>query len=500
LGGVIICGACVLGAGFGIAGAQAGLILAAVLMGATAVCLLTWPEAGVALGIFLIYSDVPTVLVNDHGLPAVLALGVPLIFAVPIASRLVQREGFVIGTGLRWLLVLVVVQILVTLAAQHRQEAQTELTDFLLEGLVVYFLVVNAIRTPESLRRAIWAVIAAGAFLASMAVFQQLSGRVEQHLLGFAKLDGTYLLGITDVFRAQGPLDDANYFAQILLPVVAFSLAVLWRGRTRWERVAGGVAAALCVTAITFTYSRGAAVALFVIVVGLAFFRYLRPLYLAAVVALFAIIVMLVPGYSERLGTLSGTLDSAAASSASSSDDISAAARATENKAALLVFRDHPLIGVGQGGFPLLYQEYAARVGGEIHTRNSSASRSADVQAGLAPRREAHNFFLAIAADMGVVGLLAYCTIIIVTLHQLLRARRSWSGLRPDLEGMATSMLLAVIGYVMAGVFLSLAFERYFWLLLALAGAAANVLLHLAESDSAGTPSADAPVGWPTIR
>lgn len=489
LAGLVACGAFVIGATFGMAGAQAGLLLAAVLVGAIAAYLLAWPEAGVVLGIFLLYAGVPAVAVNDQGLPAVVALGVPLMLAVPLASRIVRREGFVLNTGLGWLLVLVVVQIGVTLAAQHEEDAQRELVTFVIEGVVVYFLVVNVVRTPASLRRAIWAVIAAGSFLASIAILQQLSGRFEQPFLGFAKLDGAYFRGTSDVYRAQGPVQDANYFAQVLLPVAALSLAAIWRGRTHRERTLAGAAVAVCVTAIAFTYSRGGALALFAILVGLAFFRYLRTLHMLAIVGVFALVLMFVPGYSDRLGSLSGVAGSTGTSVASSSDDTSAAARATENKAAFLVFRDYPLLGVGQGGFPLFYQEYAQRVGGEIHTRTNSTSRRNDPEGGLAPEREAHNFFLAIAADMGIAGLLAYCAIVIVTLHQLLRARRRWLAVRPDLEGMATGMLLAVIGYFAAGLFLSLAFERYFWLLLGLAGAAAHLLLqHAADLDDDAAP------------
>jgi len=480
----VICGALFTGATFGLAGAQAGLLLATALIGAVVAYLLAWPEAGMVLGIFLLYSGLPAVLINDQGLPAVVALGIPLMLAVPLASRLAGREGFIMSTGLRWVFVLVVVQIAVALAAEHQQEAQAKLLTFLMEGAVVYLIVVNIVRTPESLRRAIWAVIGAGAFLASVAILQQVSGRTDQPFAGFAQLDGAYFAGTSDVFRAQGPLADANYFAQILLPVTALGLAAIWRGRTRQERLLARVAVAVCVTAIAFTYSRGGALALFGILAGLAFFRYLRAVHMAGIVALLALVLLLVPGYSERLGTLAGVAGSTAVSNASSSDDLSAAARATENRAALLVFRDHPLLGVGQGGFPLLYQQYAQRVGGEIHTRNSSRLRRADIRAGLAPEREAHNFFLSIGADMGIAGLLAYCTIIVVTLHQLLRARRKWLVVRPDLEGLATGMLFAVTGYLMAAVFLSLAFERYFWLLLGLAGAAGHALLqHSADSD-----------------
>jgi hypothetical protein len=47
---------------------------------------------------------------------------------------------------------------------------------------------------------------------------------------------------------------------------------------------------------------------------------------------------------------------------------------------------------------------------------------------------------------------------------------------------MADALFLALLAYLVAGLFLSLAFERYFWLLLALAGAAGGVALRGAGS------------------
>lgn len=468
--------AAIVGATFGLAGAQAGLLFAAVLIGAVAAYLLAWPEAGVVLGIFLIYSGAPVVAVNDHGLPQVVALGVPLMLAVPLVSRLVARQGLVLSGGLRWVLVLLAIQILVAVSSEHESLALSKLGNFVIEGVAVFFLITNVVRTPDALRRAMWAIVGASTALSAATIVQQFFGK-DRYFSGFAQLDHAYFLGKSDVLRAQGPIGDPNYYAQILLVAVALSLVLIWRGRSHRERLAAGVAACACIAAIAFTYSRGGALALFAVLACLAFFRYVRAVHVAALVAAFALVLVLVPGYSARLDSLTGAVSSAETSTASSTDDLSAASRATENKAALLLFEDHPLIGVGQGGFPLYYQEYAPRVGGEIHTKSSSDLRQANISAGLAPEREAHNFFLGIAADMGFAGLLGYCAVLAATVVLLLRARRRWLAQRSDLEGLATAMLLAVVGYMVAAVFLSLAFERYFWLLIALADAAAYMLL-----------------------
>src|SRR5205085_2101245 len=54
------------------------------------------------------------------------------------------------------------------------------------------------------------------------------------------------------------------------------------------------------------------------------------------------------------------------------------------------------------------------------------------------------------------------------------------------LEGIAAGLFVAICGYLMAGLFLTLAFERYFWLLAALGGAAI-IVLNRADPDTPGT-------------
>jgi hypothetical protein len=60
-----------------------------------------------------------------------------------------------------------------------------------------------------------------------------------------------------------------------------------------------------------------------------------------------------------------------------------------------------------------------------------------------------------------------------VTWVSLARARRRLFNSGRTMEAhMATALLLALGGYLISSLLLTLAFERYFWLLLAFAGAA----------------------------
>ena len=71
----------------------------------------------------------------------------------------------------------------------------------------------------------------------------------------------------------------------------------------------------------------------------------------------------------------------------------------------------------------------------------------------------------------------------------LLAARRASIVKRPDLERLTTPFLLALMTYYVTGIFLHLSFARFYWLMLAVATAAAVVTLR--EMASAEEPAAD---------
>ena len=131
--------------------------------------------------------------------------------------------------------------------------------------------------------------------------------------------------------------------------------------------------------------------------------------------------------------------------------------------AALLVFRDHLLIGVGPGMFPEYVQAY-----GQIVSLRP-----------LGDGRQAHSLPLDIAAENGLFGLLVLTALIFVVARGLLVARRQALG-RNDVHGahFATGVLFAGIVYLTTGLFLHLSYIRYFWLLISLAEAASQIVTH----------------------
>jgi O-antigen ligase len=165
--------------------------------------------------------------------------------------------------------------------------------------------------------------------------------------------------------------------------------------------------------------------------------------------------------------TLAHLGSAAAPPGSQAATDLSIQGRAAEMRAAALVFEQHPVAGVGPSEFPLYYQQYAAAQGsGIVRTINYGPDR------GAPDPRASHDMFLSVAAEVGILGLLVFTAIIATALGTLRSVART---AEPDLSALALGLFAALAGYVTAGLFLTLAYERYFWLLLALAGAAVSI-------------------------
>jgi O-antigen ligase len=139
--------------------------------------------------------------------------------------------------------------------------------------------------------------------------------------------------------------------------------------------------------------------------------------------------------------------------------------RATEMLAAVLVFLDHPLLGVGPGQYAPFYSK-------KYHLNPAIAFRH------LPRPRPAHSLYFQMAAETSIIGLALFLAMVLVPMHQLWQAQRRWARSRPDLANLATAFLLSLVAYLGTGIFLHLAYQRYYWLLLALVGATLRICRH----------------------
>jgi O-antigen ligase len=189
---------------------------------------------------------------------------------------------------------------------------------------------------------------------------------------------------------------------------------------------------------------------------------------LAVGIGLGIVCLAIAPGYLQRMNTLKG-LAGLYSSTAAAEPDAVQRGRATEMLGAVGVFLDHPVIGVGPGQYSQIYSvDYMNR--GDFKRR-------------IKEERRAHSLYLELAAETGLVGLAIFLGVAGVLAGRLGSAARRIrkAALRPSpMEAaradLALAFVIAIAGYFASAIFLHFSYQRYYWLLLALAGAAVQVL------------------------
>jgi len=453
------------------------------------VAVLAWPDLATFAVVFLVYTNAAAVAVKYHSMPYTIGIVIPALLVVPVAFYLYKKRPVIADLPMATIFIFLLVKLVSTLNAEDKGYAWNDVVPFVLEGVAIYVLVRNAARTVDVLRALVWALLLAGVFMSLVVIFQEITASYSRPYGGFGQVGRDWFIGHSKNPRLSGPIGDPNYFAQILLTLLPVGLLRIWGERTLFLRLTAAGATGVIAFALTLTFSRGAGVAFAVVLVMMTVFRYIRLYQLVTIVLGIVLLLNFVPAYKERVATLS-SVAGATDTSDSAGADQSVQSRSTEMRAAGLVFLDHPLLGVGPGSFPLYYQEYARRVGLEIHETARAGQR-----AGEEARRESHSTILSIAADLGVAGLLSFLAIVGVTFRRLNRARKRWLTLHPEAANLATTLMLAMAAYLTCGFFLTLAFERYFWLIVALAGSAAA--LDVGEEEEKAVKSETTPSPQP---
>ena len=251
-----------------------------------------------------------------------------------------------------------------------------------------------------------------------------------------------------DESRAQGLAGGANELAAALVVGIVLSLAIAGARRTGpglrlWLIMGTG----LSVLAVMLSLSRGGLVALAAamvtaIIVGGRW----RWRALAAAVT----VVVVVVGYFAFFASLPARERVTQVSGGTGRTDIwTVGWRMVE---------DETFKGVGAGNFPT----------SSIHYLLQPGALTADEFIVSQPK-VAHNTLLEILAETGVVGLALFLGVLLSVMWSLLRAAHIFERVgERDLELLSRALLVALVGYLVAGSFISANYSKLLWLLIAL--------------------------------
>lgn len=402
--------------------------------------------------LFLLYSYAGWVVGHAAGGPEVSQLFLLVIIAALAWRYLEHAETFALPGELITVLILGVAYAASAAFTTDVGAGVRQIWDFIGYGLTVV-AIVALLNRPIWLRRAVWTVVVAGGALAVISLIQAGTGAYGSDFGGFAiaRPEGA------GVFRVGGPLDP-NFFGQVLVAtaVLAVYLALIAR-----DRASRGLALTIllaCIAVTVLTGSRGALVAA---AAAICLILLLAPIprdigVAIAVLVVVAGLIFMPSGLKARIGLANSSSASPDVAKVTQGSQDAIQGRKSENLAALQMFRDHPIFGVGPGNYSRNYLSYSERIG-------------------LDPRltpREAHSLYLGALGETGIVGACALFAVLWFAVRGAWRGRRS---LRGNDALLAEGIFVSLMSFLVAGLFLHAAYPRYLWILVGFGFAAGEL-------------------------
>ncbi|WP_153558902.1 O-antigen ligase family protein [Roseimaritima sediminicola] len=419
------------------------------------------PQLVVAFVAFLLFTNAPVVAFKFHGLPRVAALvGPPAALGTLLAYQLfVRRKPLVFPRAWWWAMALLAVEVVSAMMARYPGLAIGILKEHLIEGLGLFLIFANLIRDRQCLRQVVLALLLAGSLMGGLSLVQQLTHTHRNDYGGFAQVPFEGKGFATGEHhrqrRSAGPLGEQNRYAQNMLMLVPLAVLPIGGVVGPWRKLGYVLAAVLISAGCMLTFSRGAAVAFGILILLMRFTGYIRTRHLGMLAVASLLLLLAFPQIASRmdsLGTLVGYLRGDTGAQTQKLDG-AITGRATSMLAALRVTADYPILGVGPGNFPLYNREYAKVGGFRAHDED----------------RAAHCLYLHLSAEYGLLGLTLFLGMIAVTLRDLHRVWRRYRDEDPQLATLAAGVAMALLAYLVTGLFLHFSFIRFFWIIMAIA-------------------------------
>ena len=284
-----------------------------------------------------------------------------------------------------------------------------------IRGVLIFVVIVNVVRTEARLNALLLVAVTTALVLSIIAI--------NDYRLGLLTIEGYRAAG-----HGTGLFGNTNDMALHLVTMLPISVALFFRSRMLLGKVVHAACAAIMISGILLSFSRGAFLGMLVVFVFFAFRLVRRSklgMVLLVITAATAIILLAPSGYGTRLLSIfipgldpGGSADSR---------------RGELIRSAYVALR-HPLLGVGMGNYqPLMSLK------------------------GLVT----HNSYTQVAAEMGMTALVIYLMFIVAPFRKLSAITRETFGTRKDSRFyyLALGLQASLLAFMVSSFFLSVAYS-----------------------------------------
>jgi probable O-glycosylation ligase (exosortase A-associated) len=267
-------------------------------------------------------------------------------------------------------------------------------------------------------------------------------------------------------------LGDGNDFSMSLCILIPMTILLALSAKRRWVSLVAWVSVVIFILAIVGSQSRGATLAL--IVVGVFLWLFSKRKFVSLVGIAFAGVIMLFhasDAYFERMATIR-----------SYQEEGSAQGRIMAWKSGTRMGLDNPILGVGAGNFSISF---------------GTTYRPRDV-IGPLPWLTAHSSYFLVFGELGFPGIIVFLVLVIGGFTGMMGLRRrlikSCAG-PPSADTVEKARMLyllaaGLVGYAVAGAFLSAAYHPHIFILTGMMYSARTIVLAEREQAAAAMPEA----------
>jgi len=393
-----------------------GMIMLAFLgLAAVGLPILFQPKVGLLLGIALNVTSASAMFLGGFYMIVVV-----LTIAAWIFKLLTTEPVFVYAPQNRFVYALTAIIVLSLISAENLELGFQSLEVYL-KVILFYFLLVNIAGTPQVVRAILWVMVLSALSISLYGLYQFLSAPP--------------VIGVLN--RITSTREDPNNLALTLVAIIPLCIALVATERSIFLKVLAALSGVIVFFTVPLTLSRGGFLALITILILLV--AKIRKKKLAVLVFLLVVglaLIILPPTVWERAGTVG-----------LSSMEASARMRMQLLKGGLGMFSDHPFLGVGIGNFI-------------VHSFRYS---------GLVPPQYAHNMFLHVAAETGILGLFFFIALLYLSWRILRRVQKSSLYDRESFCFQVSQGLeISLLSFCVAAFFLSQHFNKMLWMIIGL--------------------------------
>jgi O-antigen ligase len=428
------------------------------------------PELGTYLIIFTVFTNLSD-LFTEKGLPSI---NKPLvgILILSILAHSILRTGrispFPKLTRIEYSVITYCIVVIISYyVAINPDRSQLYILD-LIKDIIILFCILITLNTREKWVAGANVLLLAITFVSLLGVIHSLTGS-DETFWGFAQQSAFGQTDNSGELRFGGPIGESNIWGQVLVSIIPFAIYRFAKAKTIASKTVFAFSSILILLSVLYTQSRGAFLALAVVVVlTMIEMRIRGPVLVALAVVGIAFLFLIPSKYTERIRTLDIFFQTN--QNNSYSIDESFVGRKEKMLTGLAMFRDNPILGVGFANYTDNYWNYAGNLGLEASARNLTSERAL---------REPHSLYIEILAETGLLGILAFLLFFGLIMKNIYQIRKTYrtrgSAPNEDWSAWITSTGISILTFLVAGFFLHGIGFRFIWVLAGMALSAINI-------------------------